>query len=79
MGDGGKKRFIIEPHSPYYLHPYEGPGVMIIVVVFDGPNWDQWERAVRIALKVKNKLGFIDGTPKRPKEQGDEEFKECHA
>ena len=30
------------------------------------------------SFKVKNKLGFIDGTLERPKEQGDEEFIECH-
>ena len=36
MSNGGKKRFVIEPHSPYYLHPSDGPGVMTTVVVFDG-------------------------------------------
>jgi len=40
---GGKTKFVIEPHSPYYLHPSEGSGVMITAVVFDGKNYDLWE------------------------------------
>ena len=77
-GCGGKKRFILEPHSPYYLDPSKGPGVMITAVVFDGQNYDMWEKTVRTTLKAKNKLGFIDGTLARSKEQRDEEFTECH-
>jgi len=64
--DGEKKMFVIEPHSPYVLHPSEGPGVKITAEVFDGKNYDRWENAVRIALKAKNKKGFIDGTLKKP-------------
>ena len=79
MGDSGKKKFIIELHSPYYLHPAEGPRVMITAVIFDEQNYDLWERVVRTALKAKNKLRFIDGMLERPNEQEDEEFTECHA
>ena len=79
MSDGGKKRFVIEPHSPYYLHPSDGPGVMIMAVVFDGKNYDLWKRAVRTALKAKNKLGFIDGTLTRPKAKEGEDFSEVDA
>ena len=80
MSDGGgKKRFIIEPHSPHYLHPSEGPGAIIMTFVFDGKNYDLWERAVRTALKAKNKLAFIDGSLTRPAAKEDEEFSECHA
>ena len=53
MSGGDKNRFVIEPHSRYYLHPSEGPGVLITAVVFDGKNYDLWERAVRTALKAK--------------------------
>jgi len=45
------KKFMIENPSPYYLHPLEGPGVLIIDVIFDGKNYDLWERTVRTALK----------------------------
>jgi len=76
---GEKKGFVIEPHSPYYLHPAEGPGVLITTVIFDGKNFDLWEIAVRMALKAKNKLGFIEGTLKRPAETSDEDFSEANA
>ena len=56
------KKFLVENHSPYYLHPSEGPGGLITAVIFDGTNYDLWARAVKIALKAKNKLGFIEGT-----------------
>ena len=64
--DTEKGRFIIEPHSPYYLHPSEGPSVLITAVMFDGKNYNLWEKAIHIALKAKNKLRFIDGTLQRP-------------
>ena len=54
------KKFVIGNPSPYYLHPLEGSGVLITAVIFDGKNYDIWERAVRTALKSKNRLGFID-------------------
>jgi len=75
---GEKKGFVIEPQSPYYLHPAKGPKVLITAVIFDGKNFDLWEVAVRTALKAKNKLGFIEGTLKRPKETSDEDFFEAN-
>ena len=72
--DGGeKRRFVIEPHSPYYIH-FEGPGLMIGAMVFDRKNYDLWERVIRMALKAKNKLGFVDGTLTRLKAKVNEEF-----
>ena len=79
MGDGEKKRFAVEPHSPYYLHQSEGPGMMIIAVIFDGKNYDLWETAVRTALRSKNKLVFIEGKLTRPADQEGEEFSEAQA
>jgi len=66
LTNGGSKGFIIKPQSPYYLHPSEGPGTLITAVVFNGKNYDLWEKAVRTALRAKNKLGFIKGTLVRP-------------
>ena len=47
------------------------------IVLFDGKNYDLQERAVRKALKVNNKLGFIEGTLTRPLQVRDEEFSEA--
>ena len=60
------KKFVIENHSPYFLHPLEGPGVLITIVIFDGKNQDLWKKVVRTTLKAKNKLEFIKGTLKKP-------------
>ena len=41
--------------------------------MFNGTNYYLWERAVKITLKAKNKLGFIDGTLKKPEPKMDED------
>ena len=73
------RRFVIESHSPYYLHPSEGPGVLITAVIFNGKNYDLWERAVRTALKAKNRLMFIDGTFQKPKPKEEDDLSELQA
>jgi len=45
------KGFVIENQSPYYLHPSEGHGVTITSVIFNGKNYELWQKAVKIALK----------------------------
>ena len=60
------KNFVIEIHSPYFLHPSEGPRALIIAVIFDRKNYDLWEKTVKTSLKSKNKLGFIEGRLKKP-------------
>ena len=53
---------MVESHSPYYLHPSEGPEGLIAAVIIEGANYDLWITD----LKAKNKLGFIDGTLRKP-------------
>ena len=55
-------KFVLDNTSPYYVHPLKGPGISIMVVVFNGENYDLWEKAVTTALRSKNKLGFVNGT-----------------
>jgi len=50
-----------------------------MAVVLDGKNYDLWEMPIRTSLKANNKLGFIDGTLKKPKPNENEEFSEYHA
>ena len=57
---------------PYYLHPSEGLGVIITSVIFNGKNYELWQKAVRTALKSKNKLGFIEGTLTKPTPKGED-------
>jgi len=55
-------KFVLDNTSPYYVHPLEGSGISITAVVFNGENYDLWEKAVTTAFRSKNKLGFIDGS-----------------
>ena len=59
---GGGLKFIIKPTSPYFLHPSEGLCMLITTVLFQGKNYNLWEKFVTTTLIVKNKLGFIDTT-----------------
>lgn len=71
-----EKNFVIEAHSPYYLHPSGGPRILVTTVIFDGMNYELWQRTIWTALRAKNQLGFIEGTLKRPKKPADQGFSE---
>jgi len=73
------KKFIIDNHSPYFLHPSEGPEALITVVIFDGKNYDPWEKTAGTFLKSKNKLGFIEGRLRKPMPKEGEDTTELQA
>ncbi|ESQ44809.1 hypothetical protein EUTSA_v10003354mg [Eutrema salsugineum] len=52
--------------SPFYLHPSDRPGDLITTVQLRGENYEDWAKHVRNALRTKRKLGFIEGTVKKP-------------
>ena len=51
-----------DPASPYFLHPGESLGLLLVSNVLIESNYHVWIRAKIVALNAKNKLGFIDGT-----------------
>jgi len=55
------------------LHPLEGSSIAIPSVLFNRKKQDLWPKAMTAALKVKNKLGFIQRaiTMLNPKEGED--------
>ncbi|XP_019423017.1 PREDICTED: uncharacterized protein LOC109332489 [Lupinus angustifolius] len=55
-----------DPSSPFYMHPNENPGIMLVSVPLTGKNYHNWSKAMSMALKTKNKLQFIDGTLPKP-------------
>ena len=55
----------VDPASPYFLHPSDA-SFILISTPFSGNNFNDWKRAMTIALSAKNKLGFIDGTIPKP-------------
>ncbi|KAF5469796.1 hypothetical protein F2P56_010356 [Juglans regia] len=52
--------------SCYYLHPSDNPGVLLVSEIFTGENYIAWSRSMLIALTVKNKVAFVDGSLVQP-------------
>ena len=61
------KSAIDEPSSPYILHHSDGLRLVLVSQPLTGDNYASWSRAMLIALSVKNKVGFIDGSIKKTK------------
>ncbi|KAJ4760696.1 Retroelement pol polyprotein-like [Rhynchospora pubera] len=57
---------VIDSTSPFYLSSSENPGTMISSCVLKGDNYDLWEKAMKNALRAKNKLGFVNGSIIKP-------------
>ncbi|XP_074312994.1 uncharacterized protein LOC141648336 [Silene latifolia] len=57
---------IIPLSSPFFLHPSDSPSLKLTQTMFNGENYDLWADAVRNGLDAKNKLGFVEGTVKKP-------------
>ena len=52
--------------SCYYLHPFDNPGALLVSKIFTGENYIAWSRSMSIALTVKNKIAFVDGSLVQP-------------
>ena len=57
---------IDDSSSPFFLHHSDSPGLVLVSQLLNGDNYASWSRAMLIALSVKNKLGFIDGSITKP-------------
>ncbi|KAJ1435351.1 Gag-polypeptide of LTR copia-type [Sesbania bispinosa] len=64
----------ITPSSPYYLGASDNPGTPLVTVPLTGDNYRNWARSMRTTLRAKTKLGFIDGTIKKPPVRSPELF-----
>ncbi|KAK1422630.1 hypothetical protein QVD17_17916 [Tagetes erecta] len=50
-----------------YLHPSDSSSLTIISIKLKGTeNYSVWANAIKLALRAKNKMGFIDKTCKKP-------------
>lgn len=52
--------------NPFFLHHSDNPGLILVSQHLTGDNYPSWSRAMTIALSVKNKLGFINGSLLKP-------------
>ncbi|XP_074292009.1 uncharacterized protein LOC141618841 [Silene latifolia] len=61
-----------EKLSPYFLSTSDKSGDKLIVVELKGDNYDEWSVKLRGGLRSKKKMGFIDGTVKKPADDSDD-------
>ena len=61
-------RFQVDQYeNPYYLHNTDHPNLVLVSDRLTmASEFHSWRRSVRMALNVRNKLGFIDGTMPQP-------------
>lgn len=57
--------------SPYHLNNADNPGIVLVTQPLTGDNYHAWSRSMRIALRSKHKLGFIDGSITLPSNVSD--------
>lgn len=62
----------INPSSPYYFGSSDNPGTPLVAVALTGDNYRNWARSMKTALRTKTKLGFVDGTVKKPPTESSE-------
>ncbi|XP_010518645.1 PREDICTED: uncharacterized protein LOC104793922 [Camelina sativa] len=54
-------------NNPYFLHDTDHAGLVLVSNrLTTGVEFNSWRRSMRMALNVRNKLGFIDGTISKP-------------
>ncbi|KAF7833271.1 uncharacterized protein G2W53_015604 [Senna tora] len=58
----------------FYLHPSDNPGTTLVANLLTSSNYLIWSRSMRIALKSKNKLCYIDGSFPQPEDEDSDEF-----
>lgn len=54
------------PCHPLYVHPSDVLGASVVSVPFDGSGYSSWRRTIIVALSVRNKLDFINGSSVKP-------------
>ncbi|XP_068322553.1 uncharacterized protein [Pyrus communis] len=64
------------PNHPLYLHHSDQPGAVLVPQPLVEDNYGTWVQSMTMALTVKNKLGLVDGTIKKPSEDKHEELQQ---
>eukprot|EP00257_Ricinus_communis_P018272 XP_015576940.1 uncharacterized protein LOC107261518 [Ricinus communis] len=57
---------IDNPSLPYYLHHTENYSFIIFSLEFTSMNFSSWKRSFVLAVSIRNKKGFLDGSIKKP-------------
>lgn len=54
--------------DPLYLDASDNPCLQLVTNPLTMTNYLSWSRSIKIALKARNKLGFVDGTYSQPED-----------
>uniref|UniRef100_A0A803LHY7 Retrotransposon Copia-like N-terminal domain-containing protein n=1 Tax=Chenopodium quinoa TaxID=63459 RepID=A0A803LHY7_CHEQI len=65
-GDKNERAVVIPYADPYYLGSSDNFNTPLGSIIFNGKNYNNWSRSVRMALGAKNKLGFLEGKIAKP-------------
>jgi hypothetical protein len=57
--------------DPLAIHHSDNPATVLVTPLLTVDNYGSWSRAVTMALRAKNKFGFVDGTLASPKNKDD--------
>ncbi|XP_073223517.1 uncharacterized protein [Cicer arietinum] len=52
--------------DPYFMHPSDNPSVALVSPPLSASNYHSWSPSMIVALRSKNKLGFVNGSLPRP-------------
>lgn len=54
------------PNHPLFLHHSDQPGAVLVSQTLMEDNYTTWIQSMSMALTIKNKKGFVDGSIQRP-------------
>lgn len=52
--------------NPFFILHSDNPAAVLVSPPLNGDNYSTWVRAMRMALRAKNKLGFVTGEISKP-------------
>ena len=58
--------------SPYHLNSIDNTGQVLTPILLNGTNYERWSKLMMNSLRTKRKVGFLNGSLKRPDGEGDD-------
>lgn len=58
--------------SPYHLNSNDNTGQVLTPILLNGTNYERWSKLMLNALQTKRKVGFLNGSLKRPAGDGED-------
>ncbi|KAA8535616.1 hypothetical protein F0562_030619 [Nyssa sinensis] len=73
MADNGKDgdkstSFVVLGDDPFAIHYSDNPTVVFVSPPLNRDNYGSWLRTITMALRAKNKIGFVDGSIQQPRQ-----------